>query len=116
MSLRLKFALILLLAVVTAILAFPREDAVFKAVGLKKAKLSVRQGLDLQGGAQLVFQADFSKTPASQHQQALDSLLTVMTKRANPGGTSEIEVRQQGSDKVSISLPGERDVKDAIDR
>lgn len=116
MSLRLKFALILLLAVVTAILAFPREDAVFKAFGLKNAKLSVKQGLDLQGGAQLVFQADLSKTPASQRQQALDSLLTVMEKRANPNGTSEIEVRQQGSDKVSISLPGERDVKDAIDR
>ncbi|HEY2003949.1 MAG TPA: protein translocase subunit SecD [Candidatus Saccharimonadia bacterium] len=119
MSLRLKFILILVLAVVAVTLAYPREDEIFQALHLEKKNshvFGVRQGLDLQGGAQLVFQADFSKTPASQRQTALNSLLAVMTKRANPNGTSEIEVRQLGSDKVSISLPGERDVKDAIDR
>jgi preprotein translocase subunit SecD len=116
MSLRLKFVLILLLAVVAAVLALPREDAVFKAFGLKNAKLSVKQGLDLQGGAQLVFQADLSKTPAAQRQTALDSLITVIQKRANFGGTSEIVVQRQGSDKVSVSLPGVKDVNDAIDR
>ena len=60
MSLRLKFGLICLLAVVTAILAMPREDVVLHALGLKKAHLGVKEGLDLQGGAQLVFQADLS--------------------------------------------------------
>jgi preprotein translocase subunit SecD len=116
MSLRLKFALILLLAVVTAILAYPREDQIFRAVGLKNVKLSVRQGLDLQGGAQLVFQADFSKTPPAQRDQALNSLITVIQKRANFGGTSEITVQRQGSDRVSVSLPGVKDVNEAIDR
>lgn len=116
MSLRLKFGLILLLAVVTAILAYPREDAVFHAFGLKNAKLSVKQGLDLQGGAQLVFQADLSKTPASQRETALNSLITVIQKRANFGGTSEIAVQRLGSDKVSVSLPGVKNVNEAIDR
>jgi preprotein translocase subunit SecD len=116
MSLRLKFGLILALAVVTAVLAYPREDVVLRALGFKNAKLSVQQGLDLQGGAQLVFQADLSKTPASQHQTAIDSLITVMSKRANFGGTSEVVVQRQGSDKVSVSLPGVKDVNDAIDR
>src|SRR3954471_24144527 len=110
MSLRLKFALILLLAVVTAALAIPREDVILHALGLKKAKLSVKQGLDLQGGAQLVFQADLSKTPASQRQAALDSLIVVISKRANFGGTSEVVLQRQGSDKVSVSLPGVKDV------
>ena len=116
MSLRLKFGLILALAVVTTVLAIPREDLVFKALGIKNAKLSVKQGLDLQGGANLVFQADLSKTPSAQRQAALDSLITVITKRANFGGTSEVVVQRQGSDKVSVSLPGVKDVNDAIDR
>lgn len=116
MSLRLKFGLILALAVVTAVIAIPREDVVLQALGLKNAKLSVKQGLDLQGGANLVFQADLSKTPSAQRQSALDSLITVISKRANFGGTSEVIVQRQGSDKVSVSLPGVKDVNEAIDR
>jgi preprotein translocase subunit SecD len=116
MSLRLKFALILLLAVVTVVIALPREDSILHALGLKKAHLGVQQGLDLQGGAQLVFQADLSKVKPSERQAALDSLITVINRRANFGGTSEIVVQRQGSDKVSVSLPGVKDVNEAIDR
>ncbi|HSX01599.1 MAG TPA: protein translocase subunit SecD [Candidatus Saccharimonas sp.] len=116
MSLRVKLALILVLAVVGLVLAAPREDAVFKLFGLKNTSLQVKQGLDLQGGAQLVFQADLSKTPANQRDTALASLITVINRRANFGGTSEISVQQQGSDRVSVSLPGVKDVNDAIDR
>lgn len=116
MSLRLKFALILLLAVVTAALAIPREDAIFKALGIKNTTLKVQQGLDLQGGAQLVFQADFSKTPAGERDKAMESLIAVIQKRANFGGTSEIAVQRQGSNRVIVSLPGVKDTGEAIDR
>lgn len=116
MSLRLKFALILLLAVVTTAIALPREDAILKAVGLKNATLKVQQGLDLQGGAQLVFQADLAKTPAAERDKALESLIAVIQKRANFGGTSEITVQRQGSNRVIISLPGVKDTGEAIDR
>src|SRR4051812_1149080 len=120
MSLRLKLGLILALAVVTAVLAYPREDDILKALHLKGKSdanhIGVRQGLDLQGGDQLVFQADLSKTPAAQKQTAVDSLISVISKRANFGGTSEVIVQRQGSDKVSVSLPGVKDVNEAIDR
>lgn len=106
----------MLLAVITAAIALPREDQILKALGLKDAKLSVKQGLDLQGGAQLVFQADLSKTPQAQRSSALDSLITVINRRANFGGTSEIVVQRQGTDKVSVSLPGVKDVNEAIER
>jgi preprotein translocase subunit SecD len=115
MSLRVKFALILALAVVTALVALPREDQILRFIGLK-SPLQVKQGLDLQGGAQLVFQADLAKTPSSQKEAALASLITVINKRANFGGTSEISVQQQGSDRVSVSLPGVKDVNEAIER
>jgi len=116
MSLRLKFGLICALAVIAVVFAWPREDIVLHALGLKNLTPHVQQGLDLQGGAQLVFQADLSKTAANQKQSAMDSLVVVITKRANFGGTSETVVQRQGSDKVSVSLPGVKDVNDAIDR
>jgi preprotein translocase subunit SecD len=115
-SLRWKFWLIVLLTVVTAILAYPREDAILKTLGLKKSNLQVKQGLDLQGGAHLVFQADLSKTPAADRDKAITSLTEVIQRRANPSGTSEITVQRQGSDRVIVELPGVRDINDAIDR
>src|SRR5882672_10208414 len=102
MSLRVKFWLIMLLAVVTAVLAYPREDAIFKAVGIKNAALHVKQGLDLQGGAYLVFQADLSKTPKADQASAMASLISVIQKRANPSGTSELSVQRQGNDEVVV--------------
>lgn len=116
MSLRLKFFLIFLLAVVATLLALPREDAILKAMGLKNANVGVKQGLDLQGGAQLVFQADLAKTPSGQRDTAMESLITVINKRANIGGTTETVVQRQGTDRVSVSLPGVKDVNEAIDR
>lgn len=111
-----KFALIFLLAVVTAIIALPREDLVFKFFGLKNAALQVKQGLDLQGGAQLMFQAELAKVKPGDREKSMDSLVTVMSKRANYGGTSEIVVQRQGSDRISIGLPGVKDVNEAIER
>ncbi|HSX41252.1 MAG TPA: protein translocase subunit SecD [Candidatus Saccharimonadales bacterium] len=119
MSLRVKFWLILLLAVVTAALAYPREDQILKSVGIKNTKLSVKQGLDLQGGAHLVFQAnaaELKKLSASDRNQAMTSLIAVIQKRANPTGTSEIAVQREGSDRVIVELPGVKDINDAIDR
>ena len=116
MSLRLKFGLIILLAVVTALIAIPREDLIFKFFGIKNVSLQVKQGLDLQGGAQLVFQADLSKTTPAQREAAMDSLVQVMQRRANIGGTQEVTVQRQGSNRVSISLPGVKDVNAAINQ
>jgi preprotein translocase subunit SecD len=116
MSLRVKFGLILLLALVTTLIALPREDEVFKFFGIKNVKMQVKQGLDLQGGAQLVFQADLSKVSASKRETSMQQLVTVMQKRANPGGTSEVVVQRQGGDRIIISLPGEKDVAAAIAR
>ena len=106
---------------ITAVLALPREDVILRALGIPQdnARLSVKQGLDLQGGAQLVFQADketLDKLNQSQKQSALDSLIEVISRRANFGGTSEVVVQRQGSDKVSVSLPGVKDVNEAIER
>lgn len=116
MSLRWKFWLIILLTLVGVVLAYPREDQIFKALGLKNAKLQVKQGLDLQGGAYLSFQADLSKTASGERDKAMSSLIEAIQRRANPTGTSELSVQRQGSDRVVVQLPGVKDVNDAVDR
>ena len=116
---RVKFWLIIVLALVAALIALPREDKILKAVGLKKASLQVKQGLDLQGGAHLVFQAkeeDLKKLSQADRDKAMTGLINVIQKRANPSGTSEITVQRQGSDRVIVELPGVKDINDAIDR
>lgn len=116
MSQRWKLVLIGLLTFVVAFLTYPKETDLLEKVGIKNANLGIKQGLDLQGGAYLTFQADFSQIDKNSQEQAMTSLINVIQKRANPAGTSEITVQRQGSDRVIVQLPGVRDVNDAIDR
>ncbi|HUC20280.1 MAG TPA: hypothetical protein VMR98_02170, partial [Candidatus Polarisedimenticolaceae bacterium] len=119
MSLRVKFWLIIVLAVVTAVLAYPKEGQLLQKIGLKNAHLSVKQGLDLQGGAELVFQAnggELKKLSKTEQETAMSSLINVIQKRANPSGTAEVTVQRQGSDRVIVDLPGVTNVDEAINQ
>lgn len=117
MSLRVKFWLIIALTVVAAFLAYPKESTILQKIGLKKANLHVEQGLDLQGGAHLVFQADpkeLAKLSQADKDKAMTSLQEVIQRRANPTGTSEVTIQRQGSDKIIVELPGVTDTNSAI--
>ncbi|MBI2797976.1 protein translocase subunit SecD [Candidatus Saccharibacteria bacterium] len=114
MKLRTRLLLILAVILVVIVIDIPREDKVFSAIGLKDTSLKVRQGLDLQGGANLLYQTDLSKTSAEDKQKAVGGVINVIQKRVNPTGTSEVVVQTSGSDKVAISLPGIKDVNQAI--
>ncbi len=110
---RTKFYLIIALTVFAAAIALPREDAILNTFGLKKTTLKVRQGLDLQGGASLTYQADLSKTSAADRQKALTGVIDVINKRVNPSGTTEAVVQTSGNDRISVQLPGEKDANAA---
>lgn len=114
MSNRIKLYIIIALTILVAVLVIPREDRVFSALGLKNAALKVRLGLDLQGGANLVYQADLSKIDAKDRQNALDGTINVINKRVNPSGTSEVVVQTSGKDRIAIQLPGVKDINEAI--
>jgi preprotein translocase subunit SecD len=114
MNIRIKFALIILLAIVAGTLAYPKEGQILKLIGIKHSNLYVREGLDLQGGAQLVFQADLSKAGTSKT-TALNSVIDIMERRANNiVGAGESTVQLQGNNRVSVELPGVKDVNSAI--
>ncbi len=104
---------VIVVALLALAIAMPREDAWMSKLGVKEP-LKIRLGLDLQGGAQLVYQADLSKVPAADRTQAMESLVKVVGQRVNPGGTSEVTIQTSGSDRVIIELPGVKDLNEAI--
>jgi preprotein translocase subunit SecD len=84
----------------------PIGNTVFERVGQ-------RLGLDLQGGTNIVMQADLSKLPADQQEDAMQSLIKNIERRVNAYGVSEPVITQQGSDRVAVQLAGVRDVEEA---
>ncbi|MGO9112423.1 MAG: protein translocase subunit SecD [Thermoguttaceae bacterium] len=60
-------------------------------------------GVDLGGGSILVYKVDETKTV--WRPEKMDSLLTSISKRVNPGGQKEISVKSLGNDMVEIVMP-----------
>jgi preprotein translocase subunit SecD len=77
MSVRTKFILIIVLTVLTAIIALPGEDRFLRFLGIRNTNLQIQQGLDLQGGAHYLFQADTSKYTGANKSDAINSLIDV---------------------------------------
>lgn len=66
-------------------------------------------GIDLAGGFNLVYQID--KEAAKAGNKSLDAAtmrenVGAVTKRVNPAGTEEVSVRQVGSDRIEVIVPG----------
>ncbi len=70
-------------------------------------------GLDLQGGVNLLYQADLSAT--DNKTEAMQGLRDVIERRVNMFGVSEPIVQIQGEDRLVVELPGVKDVKQAIE-
>jgi len=75
-------------------------------------EIKTHLGLDLQGGTELVYQADLSKS--ENKSKDLDNLMNVFRQRIDRLGVSEPLIQQQGSDQILIQLPGIKDINQAI--
>jgi len=87
-------------------------------LGLPKVpERDFRLGLDLQGGAHLVYEADTSNIPAGEESAAVEGVRDVIERRINGIGVSEAQVQttQVGEDqRIIVELPGVSDVQQAI--
>ncbi|MHB8084737.1 MAG: protein translocase subunit SecD, partial [Dehalococcoidia bacterium] len=71
-------------------------------------------GLDLKGGAYLVYQADLSKKdPTQSTDQVMTSVINKIERRANTFGVKEPIIQRQGEDRILVQLPGEKNVDEA---
>lgn len=79
--------------------------------------LEPRLGLDLQGGAHLVFEADTSDVADSDKDSALESVKAVIEKRINLFGATEPLIQRAkvgDSRRIIVEIPGVTDVNQAI--
>ena len=105
----LYLALIILLAVGAGIFIYP------KYFGAQNRPWAL--GLDLVGGAHLVYQVDLSKVPAADQSSVVAGLRDVIEKRVNLYGASEPQVytAQSGSNtQLIVELAGVKDLSAAI--
>ncbi|HEX2281265.1 MAG TPA: protein translocase subunit SecD [Thermomicrobiales bacterium] len=106
----LTLTFIIVLAVVSGWIALP--GSAFDIAGIR-ASHPVRQGLDLQGGLQVVLQA---RPVAGQTLDSgtLEGTRQTLERRVNGLGVSEPLIQTRGSDQIIVELPGVDDPQEAV--
>lgn len=82
-----------------------------------KREFNIKQGLDLQGGTQLVLEADMSAIAEANRKEALESVKAVIQRRVDLFGVGEpnIQTSEVGdSYRIIVELPGITNVEEAI--
>jgi protein-export membrane protein SecD len=72
-----------------------------------------RLGLDLQGGLQIVYTAKTSEGKAPSQAQ-LDQAVGILDRRVNGLGVTESQIQKQGTDQISVALPGIKNAEQAL--
>lgn len=109
------FGLVILLSVLAGLVDWPSGPDI--NIGKWKRQITVRLGLDLQGGTSLTYDADVSKLPAADRQSAVDGVRDVIERRVNAFGVAEpvIQTNRVGTAyRVIVELAGIKDVNQAI--
>jgi len=79
-------------------------------------KMTVKQGLDLQGGVHLVYEADMSNIEKGKEMESLKGVQDVIERRVNAFGVAEPIIRPSkigNSYRLIVELAGVADVEDA---
>lgn len=79
--------------------------------------LNIKQGLDLQGGVQLVLQADMSNLPSEDRVTALESTREIINRRVDLYGVTEPNIvtsKMNDQYRIIVEMPGISNVEDAI--
>ena len=110
------FLLVLVLATFSVVVVWPSYPARYLpgdfwpegkgfSVGDFERK-TMRLGLDLQGGAFLVLQAQPPDGYSGDLDAALDSAKAVFERRVNELGVSEAEITRASGDRIQVAVPG----------
>ena len=113
------------LLIAAAAFVFPAQtnrviDAVNGTIALGAPHISeepFRLGLDLQGGAHLVYSADVKDIDVSERADAVEGVRDVIERRVNSIGVGEpnVQTTHVGEDyRLIVELPGVEDVNQAI--
>ncbi len=79
----------------------------------KVKEFSFNLGLDLEGGAYLLYQADLEDVPGGEKSERMEGLRDLIEKRINLYGIAESSVRIR-EDRLEVEIPGQHDLDEAI--
>ena len=118
---RILAVVFLLAGVLLGVLAVPGIfTGVLESAGLGGVASQIpayRFGLDIQGGAHLVYEADLLDVSTPEHGNAMDALRDVIERRVNLFGVAEpvVQVEQSGNEyRLIVELAGVPDIGVAI--
>jgi preprotein translocase subunit SecD len=83
--------------------------------GHANTALGMGLGLDLSGGTHLVYEADLSQIGNESAAEAMQGAMDIISRRVDAYGVTEPVIQKQGTDRISVQLPGIRDVETAIE-
>jgi protein-export membrane protein SecD len=109
------FILIIVLAAITIYIVLPNGPGVHISLGPIDIQrdFEIKQGLDLQGGVQVLLEADME--PGQELEAgSLDVAATIIENRVNALGVVEPLVQTQGERRIIVELPGIGDPDQAI--
>ncbi len=87
------------------------------ALGIPPITSTFKLGLDLQGGAQLIYDANVSAIPEADREDAVAGVRDAIERRVNGTGIGEssIQTSQVGDQyRLNVDLPGIENIADAI--
>ncbi len=88
--------------------------AIVPLEGERFGRQGLALGLDLKGGAYLVYEADVTKRDPSQTvDEVMTNVLSKIERRANAFGVKEPIIQRQGENRILVQLPGEKNVDEA---
>lgn len=105
--------------VVLAGWVFPAKWNTVMPAAMHMPERSFRLGLDLIGGAHLVYEADMSQVAQADQASALDGVRDVVERRVNAMGVSEATVAAVVSgdaSRILVDLPGVSNVREAVNQ
>lgn len=115
-KIRYQFAGVVLLALVSGLIAYPKIVFFVPPVERFFAQVQINLGLDLQGGIHLEYAADTSDVDATKREDALQAAVDVIERRVNAFGVGEPVVqlsKSGGENRIIVELPGVKDIEEA---
>jgi len=91
------------------------RDKLTKEQRDKYMDTAIKLGLDLQGGAHIVMEVDYSKLDDNAKKDAVDRAIKILRNRIDQFGVAEPVIQKQGDRRIIVELPGLEDL-DRVER
>ena len=109
---------IIIIVLISLYLDLPQTSLDFNLFGRRfQRDLEIKQGLDLQGGLQVVLQAEMGGIAEDQRDTALEAAKNVIERRVNFFGVTEPTIqtsKTSGQYRIIVELPGVTETEQAI--